>query len=646
MKPLNTTLFGSLLTITLILLTSSNCRAEDKRLVAFVAAVSEYDGNAAIYESIETAETLSTALDSFGFDVKTLYDFSKREFETEYNKWIEETASKAQVVLFYFVGHGGQLDGTGYMIPLGVDFEGMSSLESQAINYVKDVVAPITRSDEAGGKRQLRIALIDGFRKFPYRIPSKTDPGLMEKISGFAAPYYNAVDTVLIIPGTQPGEIITEEDSGLLVEAFIDSFLQDGATLTKSLEEMDSKFDDLTQPRRRGIWNANNFNGDYTFIKSNTGDKIVSNLLITREEIVTESEQEQIKKDARKAWRNDDLESAIKLLIKLYDDFPESSSYAKNQLRMLLVSSTILYDPHASKKLIESDKFDFKRLLEPEPSGFDLDEARSIYMEAGKVFFPAEASVYAERSAKAGNPRAMHVLALILHNMRRSEEAIKWFKQAADSAPDPSESLLYLGQLHLNGEGCVKSIPEAEQFFLRALDMKNQNVEGDPEAAIFLGHLEVEKQYANENVDERNFSKAVEWYELARKYREFKGNTNLGQLYSSGFAGIEFNPNKGVNIILEGARIGKDSRCMWYLSNLYRQNYFQQPEVTGLVDEETAKRFTLMAADFGYRDAVEYCEANSMEFKSSARSLFTTDEAYLNKQYRERQAALTEKINE
>ena len=50
------------------------------RLVTFIAAVSEYPGNAAMYESVANAERITQSIITLDFDVTSLLEFTKTEF--------------------------------------------------------------------------------------------------------------------------------------------------------------------------------------------------------------------------------------------------------------------------------------------------------------------------------------------------------------------------------------------------------------------------------------------------------------------------------------------------------------------------------------------------------------------------------------
>ncbi|MDF1739283.1 MAG: caspase family protein [Verrucomicrobiales bacterium] len=617
-------------------------RADDTpRMVSFVAAVSDYPGNAAMYESIENAEKLAAELEKFGFQVTSLFDFTKKEFNESFSKWCEDT-SGAELAVVYFCGHGGNYEQESYLIPLGVDIESGADMQTQAIGFQFDVLSSIVKNRK--NPQQLSLFLIDGFPKFPFGFNTLATDGDTYDPTGFKAPTYPADGTVLIIPTRFPGEVVSKEDSGRLVSAFATTILKNGTKLNEGIAALNQQFKTETGERRQGIWWGKNYDAEYVFTDNEVYEPAGEPIPAPPDPADVPTGYEALKEDAHTAWRTNQLELAISLFLKIFDEHKEHKYYAEDQLKTLLASGGILSNVFVGKQLVESEKFDFKRLYGPKPNGLELEEARKIIWETGKVFNPVEAADQAQIAAEDGDARAMHVLGLLYLKFNVDEKAIHWFTKASETAADPSESLLFLGQMHLIGRGCKKSIEKAEEYLMEAIKMEDGQMRGNAEAAVFLGHLEVEKQYAKDP-GERSFAKAVEWYELARNHRKARANANLGQLYASGYDDVAPDLVKGIETIMDGADTGHDSRCMWILADWFNRGVFRNAEIANYLDSTAAKRYALMAADFGYPDAIEYCNANELKFENAGKPLFKTNEAYLNWKYLEKQAASAEKIN-
>ena len=87
------------------------------------------------------------------------------------------------------------------------------------------------------------------------------------------------------------------------------------------------------------------------------------------------------------------------------------------------------------------------------------------------------------------------------------EEAVKWYKKAAEKGDD--WAMRKLGWCYENGEGVEKNYEEAVKWYKKAAELSDT----DAKAAIHLGLY-----YYNE----KNYTEAIKWFEKAVK----QGNTS------------------------------------------------------------------------------------------------------------------------
>ncbi len=128
--------------------------------VALVVGNSDYQ-----LESLETpiddAQDISAALSSIGFEVITLTNANRRELLEGLNT-ITEKLRSAEVGLFYFAGHGVQMDGVNYLLPLKAIVHSAVDIEYEAVHLNRVL-------DKMGEARnQLKIVILDACRVNPF----------------------------------------------------------------------------------------------------------------------------------------------------------------------------------------------------------------------------------------------------------------------------------------------------------------------------------------------------------------------------------------------------------------------------------------------------------------------------------------------
>ena len=108
---------------------------------------------------VNDAVDMAKALRRLGFDVDLLTDVSKRKMGTAISRF-GKTLKKGGVGLFFYAGHGMQVDGTNYLIPIGPDPSGEEDLEYDAI----DAGRVLAKMDAAGNELNIVMQHRRGWR--------------------------------------------------------------------------------------------------------------------------------------------------------------------------------------------------------------------------------------------------------------------------------------------------------------------------------------------------------------------------------------------------------------------------------------------------------------------------------------------------
>ncbi len=114
----------------LIQLTSSPVLAAQDRRIALVIGNGAYE-SAPLKNSVNDATDIADSLERLGFSVSLKTDANQRNMKQAIRAFGKQLRNGG-VGLFYFAGHGIQVKGSNYLIPIGVQIESESEVEYEA----------------------------------------------------------------------------------------------------------------------------------------------------------------------------------------------------------------------------------------------------------------------------------------------------------------------------------------------------------------------------------------------------------------------------------------------------------------------------------------------------------------------------------
>ena len=142
-----------------------NVKTTEKKIeqrVALVIGNNDYLGRLSkLNNPINDARALKTILEKRGFEVIYTEDGGKKAMKENLDKFYSKI-KKGGVGMFYFSGHGIEVDGQNYLIPIDAKIEAKSDTEYEAIALNK-----ITKRMENSGNR-LNIVVLDACRNDPF----------------------------------------------------------------------------------------------------------------------------------------------------------------------------------------------------------------------------------------------------------------------------------------------------------------------------------------------------------------------------------------------------------------------------------------------------------------------------------------------
>lgn len=127
--------------------------------VAFVVGNSDYANTTPLANPANDARLVTRSLEAVGFDVTTHFDLSRAEFGTALSDFLAQTDG-AELAVFYFAGHGMQLDGENFLMPTDATLRSEFDVLSESI--------ALTTISEAMRRRAASVLIfIDACRNNP-----------------------------------------------------------------------------------------------------------------------------------------------------------------------------------------------------------------------------------------------------------------------------------------------------------------------------------------------------------------------------------------------------------------------------------------------------------------------------------------------
>jgi len=132
-----------------------------------------YEGDAALKNPVNDATDVAAALKAAGWQVSLVTDADRRGMNNAIDAWGEQLNNNPDSsALFYYAGHGMQVDGANYLLPVKTPFLALSDIKHDALN-LSDVTATLEAA-----KVQVSLIVLDACRDNPFaKIASRSVGG-------------------------------------------------------------------------------------------------------------------------------------------------------------------------------------------------------------------------------------------------------------------------------------------------------------------------------------------------------------------------------------------------------------------------------------------------------------------------------------
>ncbi len=166
------------------------------------------------------AVAIDESLQRLGFQTQRLLDADRRTMRDALEAFREKLAGSGGVALFYYAGHGLQINNVNYLVPTDADLTTLARVRTDAIR-VDDVLAMMSTP-----KTDTKIVILDACRNDPF--PAE-DRGGARGLAMMQAP-----SETFIAYATQPGGVaIDDSPHGIYTGALLKHLDEPGATLSE-----------------------------------------------------------------------------------------------------------------------------------------------------------------------------------------------------------------------------------------------------------------------------------------------------------------------------------------------------------------------------------------------------------------------------
>jgi uncharacterized caspase-like protein len=226
---------------------STPAPAEDK--VALVIGNAAYAA-APLRNPLNDANAIAARLRALGFEVTLRTNVTQREMTRSVSQF-GQALKPGSVALFYYAGHGMQVRGRNFLIPVDADIQSEASARSESVDL--DLVL------EQLGPTRLSMVILDACRNNPFE-------GRFRSTRGSGLAQVDAPKGTLLAYATAPGKVASDGEgaNGLYT-----------AELLKAMDTPGAKVEDVFKAVRVNVikatageqipWESSSLTGDYYF---------------------------------------------------------------------------------------------------------------------------------------------------------------------------------------------------------------------------------------------------------------------------------------------------------------------------------------------------------------------------------------------
>lgn len=232
-----------------VLAAAGSLPARAEKRVALVIGNAAYPA-APLRNPVNDARAVAARLESLGYEVALHTNVAQRDFTRAVSRFGQRLAP-GSVALFYYAGHGMQVRGRNFLVPVDADIQSEASARSEAVDL--DLVL------EQLGPSRLAMVILDACRNNPFE-------GRFRSSGGSGLAQVDAPKGTLLAYATAPGKVASDGEGphGLYT-----------AELLKAMDLPGAKVEEVFKAVRVNVikatagaqvpWESSSLTGDYFF---------------------------------------------------------------------------------------------------------------------------------------------------------------------------------------------------------------------------------------------------------------------------------------------------------------------------------------------------------------------------------------------
>ncbi|MCI5076717.1 caspase domain-containing protein [Oricola sp.] len=226
--------------------------ADDRRKVALVIGIGAYEHAPMLANPRNDANAMAGLLQHLGFEVVSGVDLDKDAMERRIRNFVQK-ARDADLSLFFYAGHGIQVAGQNYLIPVDAEVADRSAIDFELVNVSKII-------NYMGGGDRVGVVLLDACRNNPFARSLARSLGVRSSPvqNGLARPETSG-GGLLIGFATAPDDV-ADDGRGMRNSPFTTALLEylstPGMEIQRVMTRVKQKVISLTDNRQRPWHNS------------------------------------------------------------------------------------------------------------------------------------------------------------------------------------------------------------------------------------------------------------------------------------------------------------------------------------------------------------------------------------------------------
>ena len=313
--------------------------AAEGQKVALVIGNAAYK-SAPLQNPANDARDMVKALENMGFEVLHEENASKRTMKDAVHQF-GQRLKKGGVGLFYFAGHGMQVDGRNYLIPVNADIRAESDIEFESV----DASRILAKMEDAGN--DMNLIILDSCRDNPFARSFRSSSRGLARMD---APHGS-----FIAYATAPGQTAADGTgrNGIFTESLLKHIATPNLKIEDVLKRVRVEVAEKTS-RKQVPWQSSSLMGDFYFVEKSGSAPAASftphlpqNTSPSLDQYIKESEVRRLEIERWDQWQADRQSDYEKIL--QIDKAPYLEKERKKEAWNSFLAAVSQDNPHSSK---------------------------------------------------------------------------------------------------------------------------------------------------------------------------------------------------------------------------------------------------------------------------------------------------------